>query len=111
VNLTGFARKWPKIVKSLTDSCSSRRFSQRGHSTGGVQKRVSAFESFSLVTFASIFSGEMGGREVAELQHSQKFMKKVDSADIHQTIMITGGFYISWRMAYFTNSSPPVRNS
>jgi hypothetical protein len=66
---------------------------------------------FSLLTFASIFSGEMGGREVAELQHSQKFMKQVDAGDMRQTLMITGDFYISWRIAYFTNFSPPVRNS
>jgi hypothetical protein len=36
----------------------------------------------------------MGGQEVAELQHSQKFMKKLDAADMRQTLMITGDFYI-----------------
>jgi hypothetical protein len=66
---------------------------------------------FSLQTFASIFSGEMGGREVAELQHSQKFMKKVDAADMRQTLMVAGDFYISRRIAYFTNSAPLVRHS
>jgi hypothetical protein len=41
---------------------------------------------FTLLTFASIFSGEMGGREVAELQHSQKIMKKVDAAGMRQIL-------------------------
>jgi hypothetical protein len=45
-----------------------------------------------LLTFASIFSGEMGGREVAGLQHSQKFMKKVDGAGMRQTLMIARTF-------------------
>jgi hypothetical protein len=66
---------------------------------------------FTLLTFASIFCGEMGGRAVAELRHSQKFMKKVDAADMRQTLMIAGDFYISWRIVYLTNSSPPVRYS
>ena len=47
---------------------------------------------FTLLTFASIFRGEMGGRAVAELRHSQKFMKKVDVADMRRTLMIAGDF-------------------
>jgi hypothetical protein len=34
----------------------------------------------------------MGGREVVELQQSQKLMKQVDAADVRQTHMITGYF-------------------
>jgi hypothetical protein len=29
----------------------------------------------------------------------------VDTADMHQTHMITGYFYISWRIAYFRTAS------
>jgi hypothetical protein len=53
----------------------------------------------------------MGGEKVAELQHSDEFMKEVNAADVGQTRMIKGYFYISWRIAHFTNSSPIVRNS
>jgi hypothetical protein len=58
VNFRGFARKWPKIVNLLTDFCSSHRFSQGGHSTGEFRIESQHSRGFSLLTFASIFSGK-----------------------------------------------------
>jgi hypothetical protein len=44
------------------------------------------------------------GQEMAELQHSQKFMEEVHATVVRQTRMITGDFDISWRIWHFTNS-------
>ena len=33
--------------------------------------------------------GEMLSQEIAELQHSQKFAKEVDSAKVRETLVIT----------------------
>jgi len=48
--------------------------------------------------------GEVGGQEVAELQHSQKFMEEVNAAVVSETRMVTGDFDIPWRIRHFTNS-------
>jgi hypothetical protein len=48
--------------------------------------------------------GEVRGKEVAELQHSQKFMEEVDTAVVSETLMVTGDFDITGRIRHFTNS-------
>jgi len=48
--------------------------------------------------------GEVGGQKMAKLQHSQKFVEKVDAAVVRQTRMIAGDFDISGRIWHFTNS-------
>jgi hypothetical protein len=55
----------------------------------------------------------MAGEEIAQLQHSQKFMEKVSSPKVRQTRMITGDFEISGRSshpeAYLTKSEVSLR--
>jgi hypothetical protein len=46
----------------------------------------------------------MRGQEMAEPQHSQKFMKEVNTTVVRQTRMITGDSNISRRISHFTNS-------
>jgi len=48
--------------------------------------------------------GEVRGEEIAELQHSQKFVEEVNSAIVRQTRMITGDSDIPWRIWHFSNS-------
>jgi hypothetical protein len=48
--------------------------------------------------------GEVRGQEMAELQHSQKFVEEVNTAVVRQTRMITGDFDTPWRIWHFTNS-------
>jgi len=43
----------------------------------------------------------MGGQEMAQLQHSQEFVEKVNSTEVRQTSMITADFYISRRIRHF----------
>jgi hypothetical protein len=43
--------------------------------------------------------GQMGGQEIAQLQHSQKFVKKVDTAEVRQARVITGDSNISRRIS------------
>jgi hypothetical protein len=42
----------------------------------------------------------MASQEVAELQHSQKFMEEVDSSEVRQTSVIKGDFDISRRISH-----------
>jgi hypothetical protein len=48
--------------------------------------------------------GQVRGQEMAEAQHSQKFMEEVNTAVVRQTRMITGDPNISRRIWHFTNS-------
>ena len=45
----------------------------------------------------------MSGQKMAEMQHSQKFMKKEHSAKVRQARMITGEFDISRRILHSAN--------
>jgi hypothetical protein len=46
----------------------------------------------------------MMGQEMTELQHSQKFVEKVHSAEVRQTGMITGDSDVSRRISHSANS-------
>ena len=45
--------------------------------------------------------GEVPGQKMTELQHSQKFVKKVDAAIVGQPSMIAGDSNISRRIRHF----------
>jgi hypothetical protein len=47
--------------------------------------------------------GQVRGEEMAEAQHSKKFMKEVNTAVVRQTPMITGDSNIPRRIRHFTN--------
>jgi hypothetical protein len=40
----------------------------------------------------------MAGKEVPQLQHSKKFMKKVHAAEVRQTLVITGDLNVFGRI-------------
>ena len=48
--------------------------------------------------------GQVRGQEMAEPQHSQKFVEEVHTTVVRQTRMIAGDSNISWRIWHFTNS-------
>jgi hypothetical protein len=43
---------------------------------------------------------EMAGQEIAELQHSYKFVKEEGATKVRQTPMFTGDSYISRRISH-----------
>jgi len=45
--------------------------------------------------------GKMLGKEIPQLQHSQKFAKEVDATKVGENLVITGETQISRCMAYF----------
>jgi hypothetical protein len=48
--------------------------------------------------------GQVPSQEVTELQHSQKFVKEIDTPEVRQTSMITGDSDTSRRISHFANS-------
>ena len=47
--------------------------------------------------------GQVSGQEVAQLYHSQKFVKEVNPAEVRQTRMIKGDPDISGRVSHSAN--------
>jgi hypothetical protein len=47
------------------------------------------------VTIIAPWIVEMTGQETAKLQHSYEFVKEEGTAEVRQTTMFTGDFYVS----------------